>query len=341
MAKGSHSLREDIVGVLRLPALPTLTLWVDTHWKANPAEIFQSERAIYSIIHFIYYHSIMATQPLQRLPAEIVLEIQRQLEEIPGHSVYASCVALRSTCRHTYEKTENPNKNATKGCESTHFGLKVRAYDMKDLLAIEQWPKNNQAASKPLESQQPLDRCDFFACCLCLKLRSVGKFSNTMVNGKRGKNGQGDKTGRFCFRCGLSHGKYQRGMYLQFGGASGKQGIICTACGEFELVTEKPKVGLDLSGPVPRRHRIVCAACGERERVPAKSKIRAAQSGGPSRGHRIVCVICGELELLPEEPEVPAAQQLCAFCDWDYGEYEPSHPFHISEDCCDWRDLLD
>lgn len=86
---------------------------------------------------------------------------------------------------------------------------------------IEQWPECNGAKSMPLECRQPVGQLHFFACHLCLKIRSADIFANAMMKGKRGKLDQGtvaEMSTRFCLPCGVKYGKYQVGTYLQYGG---------------------------------------------------------------------------------------------------------------------------
>ena len=105
------------------------------------------------------------------------------------------------------------------------------------------WPAYAGVCSRPDHAKQPIAGHDFFACSLCLKLRSAGKFSNAMMKGKRGKLGSGtvrERRSRFCIPCGVAHHKYQRGTQLQFGGARrgarGGYGFVCRGCGKFEEV---------------------------------------------------------------------------------------------------------
>jgi hypothetical protein len=77
---------------------------------------------------------------------------------------------------------------------------------------------------------------DFFACYLCLKIRSADNFTNTMMKSKRGKLGQGtlaERSKRFCIQCGVSYGQYRPGTYIQFGGAAQSYGFVCWGCGIF------------------------------------------------------------------------------------------------------------
>jgi hypothetical protein len=76
---------------------------------------------------------------------------------------------------------------------------------MKDLLEIERWSGYNAAQYRPAEPKQPVDYEDFFACCLCLKIRFARKSFNAMIKGKRGKLGNGtiaERSGRFCINLG-------------------------------------------------------------------------------------------------------------------------------------------
>jgi hypothetical protein len=175
----------------------------------------------------------MAATSLPDLPTEILLEVQTFLS-------YGSRIALRLTCRDLYAKVDDPNQTTNTLLRlSTSSGSEIKAYSMVDLLEIERWPEYNAAQYRSAESKQPVDYEDFFACCLCLKIRSASKFSNAMMKGKRGKLGNGtiaERIGRFCIKCGLAHGRYHRGVYLQFGGALGGYGFVCHRCGNFEHV---------------------------------------------------------------------------------------------------------
>ncbi|KAF2798027.1 hypothetical protein K505DRAFT_191959, partial [Melanomma pulvis-pyrius CBS 109.77] len=155
------------------------------------------------------------------LPAELLLELQTFLS-------YASRVALRCTCRDLYNKVEHPTTSSLSN---------TRAYGMIDLLEIERWPEYHGVEYVSVENKQALDRRDFFACCLCLRIRSAGQFSNAMMRGKRGKLGNGtiaDRIGRFCLTCGVTSRRYPLGTRLQFGGASQRQGLVCVTCGRFD-----------------------------------------------------------------------------------------------------------
>ena len=110
---------------------------------------------------------------------------------------------------------------------------------MKDLLEIEQWSGYNAAQYRLAGPKQPVDYEDFFACCLCLKIRSAGKSSNAMMKGKRGELGNATKVernGHFCIKCGLAHGRYHRGVYFQFGEALGGYVFFGHSCGRLKHV---------------------------------------------------------------------------------------------------------
>lgn len=195
----------------------------------------------------------MAANSLTGLPAEILLETQRCLS-------YGSRLALRLTCRDLYAKIEDPNRNTESiSCAPTSHESKIKAYRMADLLEIERWPEYNGADNRPAESRQPVDQQDFFACFLCLKIRSAGQFSNAMMKGKRGKRGNGgiaERMQRFCIPCGLAHRRYQPGTYLQFGGALGGHAFVCAGCDKFERVRHGCEV---------QAARRLCASCYHRD----------------------------------------------------------------------------
>ena len=143
------------------------------------------------------------------LPSEMI-------DEISKHMSYGSRLALHLSCRGLFAKTDHLNRPTYTGPT-----LPTKAYRMADLLEIEQWPEYNAVKFMPPESRQPVGQLDFFACHLCLKIRSADKFANAMMKGKRGKLGEGtveERSKRFCIPCGITHGKYQRGTYLRFGG---------------------------------------------------------------------------------------------------------------------------
>lgn len=80
---------------------------------------------------------------------------------------------------------------------------------MRDLLEIEMWPEYNSAHYRPVELKQPIRGLDFFACYICRRIRCASKFSNAMMEGKRGKLGNGtaaEKAGRFCIPCEMRTG---------------------------------------------------------------------------------------------------------------------------------------
>ena len=189
----------------------------------------------------------MTTTSLPDLPAETLLDIS-------GYLSYGSHVALRLTCRMLFAKVEDPSS-----------GPQGKAYNMADLLEIEQWLEYNAAKYVSFASKQAMAQRDFFACSHCLKICSAGKFSNAMMKGKRGKLGTGtvfERSRRFCIPCGMAHGRYQRGTKFQFGGAFGSYGFVCRGCGEFEQMSFCSEI---------QAARTTCADCwkdGERKYDP-------------------------------------------------------------------------
>ena len=165
---------------------------------------------------------------MQNLPLELLHMIFERLN-------YATRTALGLTCRGLYAKISA----WLIAISSSKQHAKLRDFTIIDLLEIEQWPFYSTARTQPPELKQPLDRRDFFACSICLRIRSAGKFSNAMMKGKRGKLGSGsfdDKRTRFCILCGVTTARYQRGVYMQFGGALGGFGKVCRNCGHFAVL---------------------------------------------------------------------------------------------------------
>ena len=124
-------------------------------------------------------------------------------------------------------------------------------YTIVDLLEIEHWPVYNGAKTQERGMQQPFRGHDFFACSICLRIRSAGKFSNAMMRGKRGKLGSGsltDRRKRFCIPCGIAQGRYRKGVTMQFGGAFGAEGKVCNDCGCFTSIDPYYNSRLDACG---------------------------------------------------------------------------------------------
>jgi hypothetical protein len=164
---------------------------------------------------------------LVTLPTELLWEIQSYLR-------YASAVALQLTCLELYRRLDDPNRSRT---------TRSRPYDMTDLLEIELWPAYHQAPDTDASLKQAVDGRDYFACHICLQIRSARHFSNAMMKGKRGKLGLGtlaEKAARFCIECGIANGRYPRGALMMFGGATmaqgagGGYGFVCLLCRQFQ-----------------------------------------------------------------------------------------------------------
>lgn len=179
----------------------------------------------------LHYLLCMAKPYLSNLPDETLGEIQASLS-------YASQLALRLTCRELHAKLTDPDKPTTIYQQVENSPIQ-QAYDIYDLLEIEQWPAYTGVHGRPEHVKQPIAGHDFFACSLCLKLRSASKFSNAMMKGKRGKLGSGtveERRSRFCIPCGVAQDRYRRGTQLQYGGAGGGYGFVCLGCGSFNGV---------------------------------------------------------------------------------------------------------
>ncbi|EXJ73855.1 uncharacterized protein A1O5_03617, partial [Cladophialophora psammophila CBS 110553] len=167
------------------------------------------------------------------LPPEVLLRISSYCD-------YAAALALSLTCKDLRV-------------------FRPHGYGMIDLLQIERWPCYDPAGQAEDHVRQPLAGRDYFACSLCLHIRSAMEFSNAMMKGKRGKHSQaicddfGARLKRFCIECGIEHGKYQSGTVMQFGGAplsdldreiGGGQGLVCRRCRSFSRFPYYGEVGM-------------------------------------------------------------------------------------------------
>ena len=120
-------------------------------------------------------------------------------------------------------------------------------YTMVNLLQIELWPKFNNIGLPGHQGSglQPCAMSDWFACYICLELRSASHFTNAMMKSKRGKLLpvlSTERCKRFCIDCGIRMGHYGPGMEMEFGGArmlfdrSYGRGVVCCMCRSFKPV---------------------------------------------------------------------------------------------------------
>ena len=151
---------------------------------------------------------------LGALPQEMLLYLAKFL-------TYASTFALRYSCR-TFYNIIKPSENLT----------------MADLLDIEKWPWYSAGNYR---FRHTLATLDFFACSLCLRLRSPKEFSNAMMRGAKGKNSPNSSVSaieRFCIPCGIKTNKYPRGTKMHYGGPSvcggHGYGVVCRECGQLK-----------------------------------------------------------------------------------------------------------
>ncbi|EEQ33489.1 conserved hypothetical protein [Microsporum canis CBS 113480] len=139
---------------------------------------------------------------------------------------------------------EDPNRFPP-STEVAFSGSKPKAYGIEDLVEIEMWPAYNAAGHRLHGLTQPVPGYDFFACSLCLKIRSASYFSNAMMKSKRGKLGTGSieqRSRRYCIPCGVSHGHYGREAIIRYGGAGGGFGSVCHKCGKFMILESKVRL---------------------------------------------------------------------------------------------------
>ncbi|KFY64391.1 hypothetical protein V496_03282 [Pseudogymnoascus sp. VKM F-4515 (FW-2607)] len=110
------------------------------------------------------------TTTLLSLPLELLYQITDDLS-------YGTHLALSFTCRELYARLDPNQKAKSPKLE--------RVYDIEGLLEIELWPEFASSHPEPLEKRKP-DKDDFFACCLCLRIRSGWNFATTNMTGDYG-----------------------------------------------------------------------------------------------------------------------------------------------------------
>jgi hypothetical protein len=165
------------------------------------------------------------------LPLELLHRIIMSLD-------YVSALALQLSCRHLCAIVKTLKKSS-----QPQLSDRLNLYHMTDLLEIELWSSYHFAAEQQDNLKQPVPMLDFFACYICLKIKSAEKFSNAMMKGKRGKLSPNatEKIHRFCIPCGTATGRYHKGSRFRFGGnpiGIGGEGIICYRCGRFEKLDD-------------------------------------------------------------------------------------------------------
>lgn len=177
---------------------------------------------------------------LTTLPPELLHVIQSYLD-------YPAKVTLYATCRTIYRNSlEDPNE-ATRKRQPIEYVLS-RPYTIKDLLAIEKWPKyyytkpsDKSKATFTLPWSQRKEEAlddwwwDYFACGCCLRLRRAYFFANAMLTGDMGKEGSdvNRKSERECMKCHCRRFQHTSRIF-EFGGNLRGLARICRRCGPRE-----------------------------------------------------------------------------------------------------------
>ena len=116
-----------------------------------------------------------------------------------------------------------------------------KPYGMSDLIEIERWPWYDYTGHCKNGNGQPLANLDLYACYICLKLRSVGLFSKSMMQrrlSKRSPLGKADARPRNCIPCGIRCGIYHPGSSIYFGGSwlgGWGRGVVCLGCKHLKV----------------------------------------------------------------------------------------------------------
>ncbi len=186
-----------------------------------------------------------STMPLYELSDEPLLNVTTNLD-------YPSTIALRWTCRELRDRISHPDHVDNKVLTPIRVNRRMLSrvqlkYNMVDLLQIELWPAFNYIGRPGLEGLglRPCAALDWFACHICLKLRSAIHFTNAMMKRKRGKLSpvlSTERCKRLCIDCGIRTGQYRPGIEVEFGGAGilfatcHGTGVVCCVCRSFRPV---------------------------------------------------------------------------------------------------------
>ena len=163
---------------------------------------------------------------LLSLPTELI-------DDVSSYLGYASVLALQLSCRELHAIVKD-----LQHMKGSQLSKSLKPYCITDLLEIELWPCYNSAETREGCLKQAMPTLDYFACHICLKIRSAEYFSNAMMKSRRGKlspvSTSSEKHKRFCIPCGVTTGRYHKGVQLEFGGYGGGRGIVCFHCGRFD-----------------------------------------------------------------------------------------------------------
>lgn len=135
-------------------------------------------------------------------------------------------------------------------------------YTIQDLTEIETWPAYDTAGQHTLVDKRS------FACCVCIRLRPVYRFSNDHMTGNYSKCSSykfpGTYTRRVCIDCAVSLGIFKRGKVFEYGGKTvgpyyqnlgAGVGVVCNRCGEFGRLRNRNQVTLRWCTPCEKGMR--------------------------------------------------------------------------------------
>lgn len=176
--------------------------------------------------NYIFIYIPIMPISLLSLPTELI-------DDVSSYLGYASVLALQLSCRELRAIVKD-----LQHMKGSQLSKSLKPYCITDLLEIELWPCYNSAETREGCLKQAMPTLDYFACHICLKIRSAEYFSNAMMKSRRGKlspvSTRSEKHKRFCIPCGVTTGKYQKGVQLEFGGCGRGRGIVCFHCGQFD-----------------------------------------------------------------------------------------------------------
>lgn len=174
-------------------------------------------------------------------PTTLLTLLPELLHHLTSHLTYASHLSLTLTCKTLRARLEDPNQRLPiprASLPDADTAPPAKPYTMADLLEIEPWPEH---CIRYRIGHGRVDG-DYYACKICLRLRSGPHLSQDMMTGEYGKEGTGsveEKGERFCILCGVEKGLYRRGTMIYIGGVGGGREFVCEGCGLLTRCTEQ------------------------------------------------------------------------------------------------------
>lgn len=166
-------------------------------------------------------------------PTTLLTLLPELLHHLTSNLTYASHLSLSLTCKTLRARLEDPNQRLPiprAPLSDADTAPPAKPYTMADLLEIELWPEH---CIRYRIGHGPVNG-DYYACKICLRLRSGPHLSENMMTGTLDKVWAGsveERGERLCITCGIEKGLYPRGTMIEIGGVGGGRGFLCQGCG--------------------------------------------------------------------------------------------------------------